>query len=141
MRASLVAAPLVVAAGLCLTACGGSDDVATDPPASSSSPDNSPPADPAPSTTDPAQTCADLYHPPGQLLLRAIEFVHGRSAGDPVAEAAEIVAGLSAVADTAEPRFDADLAIVRTAVDQEQDLTSFDAATDRLAQACATYGE
>ena len=165
MRSS-VAAVLVLLGGLGLTGCGGSDDpggaddvahaptsaVSTSPtPAPSTSP-SSPAADPTPSRMDTGETCVALYHPPDQLVPRAIEFVHGRPAGDPVSEARQLTAGLSTVAGTADPTLAADIAIVRISVDTQraiaqsdagtkQDLTSFAAATDRLAQACATYGE
>ena len=157
MRLSLVHVVLVLVGGMCLAGCGGSDDAdgaATEPTvaAGSSTSPSATSVDPTPSRADVEQTCVDLYHPPAQLVPRAIVFVQGSSTGDPVAEADEIVSGLSTVAGTADPTLAADIAIVRIAVDTQravaqsgtetaQDLTSFNASTRRLAQACAPYGE
>jgi hypothetical protein len=145
-------AVLVLLGGLGLTGCGGSDaagsdDVTSDPTSSPSSP-----APSTPSRADTGETCEALYQPPDQLVPHAIEFVHGRTVRDPASEARQITAGLSAVAATTVPSLAADIAVVRISVDTQralaesgsdadQDLASFDAATDRLAQACATYGK
>jgi hypothetical protein len=160
VHTSVVPVTLVLLGVLCLNGCDGSDDAATEPSVASSpsSPSSTPTSQPSataadpPSRSDTAQTCADLYYPPAQLIPRAIELVHGSAAGDPVAEAKEIAAGLSTVAGTADPGLAADVAIVRvgvdtrralaqSGVDHDPDLRSFDAAAHRLDTACATYGE
>ncbi|GAA1790560.1 hypothetical protein GCM10009795_040290 [Nocardioides hankookensis] len=156
MRPALAAVLVVLVGALGLAGCAGSDDpgLADDSGTSevTASPTPATTPSPAPSRGDTGQTCAGLYHPPDQLVPRAIELVHGNTTGDPVAEAADLVTGLSNVAATADPMLAADIAVVRISVDTQraavqsgvessQDLTSFDAAVRRLGKACASYGE
>lgn len=124
----------------------------------------------SPSTTDPAtptplpsitangkavsvqKTCDELYHPPGQWMPRANEFVHGSPSADPASEAGEIVDGLADVAGHALGPLADDIAIVRVAVDDQRaslesdtgagpDVAAFDAAGRRLAHHCEFYND
>ena len=98
------------------------------------------------------KTCAELYHPPGQWMPRANEFVNGSPSADPVADAGEIVGGLADVAGHALGPLADDIAIVRIAVDDQRaslesgsgagpDVAAFNAAGRRLAHHCEFYND
>jgi hypothetical protein len=160
MRAPFVAlAGLVLAGSLLVVGCGSDDaETATDPGASDSAsvtPSESPSATPsATASVKPVsvqKTCAELYHPPAQLMPRAIEFVHGSPSAEDASDAEELVSGLTAVEDHSLGPLAEDIAIAREAVDTQQDavesgsdgpeLPAFDAATHRLGHHCEFYND
>lgn len=143
MRLAL-AVPLLAVAAL-LAGCGddSGDATAGDPttPASTSS---------SPSPTEKPvsaqRTCAELYHPPDQLMPRAIEFVHGSPSAEGSGEANELVTGLAAAEAHALEPLAVDIAVTRETVeaklDGEQPPTGdFDKAVNRLAAHCELYND
>ncbi len=152
MRRPLIAlAGLVLAAGA-LAGCG--DDTGTtasDPgPTATSSPASEPPSGtPTEAAVSVRKTCAELYHPPAQLMPRAIEYVHGSPSAEGSAEAEQLVTALAGVEGHSLGPLAEDIAVVREAVDARRaaagsggsGLKSFDAATHRLAGHCEFYND
>lgn len=106
---------------------------------------------PAPAPVRLREACAELYHPPAQLMPRAIELVHGSPAAEGPAGAADLVTALAHAAGRAPASLAADLAVVRTSVDAQRtaeksgsggpDLEAFDAASRHLADRCQRFND
>lgn len=162
MRRPLAALAGLVLAASVLAGCGddggttAADPGATGTPAASSeAPTETPAETPADGSTEGTvsvrKTCAELYRPPGQLMPRAIEFVHGSPSADDVAEAAELVAALAAAEGHALGPLAEDIVVVREAVDAQRaaaesgsggpEMAPFDAAGNRLARHCELYND
>ncbi|WP_284534207.1 hypothetical protein [Nocardioides sp. T2.26MG-1] len=109
------------------------------------------PTTPAPEPVTLRAACAELYHPPAQLMPRAIELVHGSPSAEGPAGAEELVSALADAAGRAPASLAADLAVVRTSVDARRtaeesgsggpDLEAFDAASSRLAGHCKRFND
>ena len=144
MRLSVAA--LLVALPLALAACG--DETATSgdeptPSASTSTPAESP--SPTEKPVKAQRTCAELYHPPAQLMPRAIELVHDSPSGD-AAAASELAAGLTESEGHALGPLAEDITVVRTQVEavgagESPDLAAFDEAANGLARNCEIYND
>jgi hypothetical protein len=144
MRLALVV-PLLAAAAL-LAGCGddSGDATAGDPTtgAASSSASPSPSAKPVSSQ----KTCAELYHPPGQLMPRAIELVHGSPSTGDTAAADDLVSGLSEAESHALEPLALDIAVAREGVEStvagdQPSMSEFDHAVNRLASHCELYND
>jgi hypothetical protein len=151
-------APLSVLAGLLLaallTGCGddtGDAKVAADPSPSQTGSTASPSGAATQKPVSVQRTCADLYHPPAQLMPRAIEFVHGSPSAEDASSAEDIVSGLATAEARALGPLAEDIAVVGAAVDAQReavqsgtdgpDVKSFDAAANRLAHHCELYND
>lgn len=155
MRAHLVALAGLALAATLLAGCGDdSGDTATDPsePASespSTTLSESPSEEPTQKPVSVQKTCAELYHPPEQLMPRAIEFVHGSPSAEDAADAEDIVTGLAEVEGHSLGPLAEDIVITRVAVDTQRaalesgsdgpDLKEFDGAVNQLARHCELY--
>jgi hypothetical protein len=157
MRHPLAALPGLVLLGSVLAGCG--DDggtTATDPgPSESPSVSSQSSAEPsAGASEEPVsvrKTCAELYHPPAQLMPRAIEFVHGSPSAETVPQAEELISGLAAAEGHALGPLAEDITVVREAVDAKRaaaqtdadgpEVAPFDAASNRLARHCELYND
>jgi hypothetical protein len=136
--------------------------MATDPgvfESASVTPSDSPSMSPTMSPTETAsvkpvsvqKTCAELYHPPEQLMPRAIEFVHGSPSAEDAIDAEALVTGLAEVEGHSLGPLAEDIAIARESVDTQRaaiesgsagpDLPAFDAAGRRLAHHCEFYND
>lgn len=139
-----IAVPMVAVAAL-LAGCG--DDTGattagdpTTPTATSGSP--SP-------TTKPVsvrRSCAELYHPPDQLMPRAIELVHGSPSAEDTARADDLVTGLADAEGHALGPLAVDIATTREGVEaviagERPGVADFDKAVNRLARHCALYND
>ena len=137
-----IAVPMVAVAAL-LAGCGDDtgDATAGDP--------TTPAATSASPTTKPVgvqRTCAELYHPPDQLMPRAIELVHGSPSAEDTSAADDLVTGLSDAEGHALEPLAVDIAVAREAVEAtiagEQPATAdFDKAVNRLARHCELYND
>lgn len=97
------------------------------------------------------KTCAELYHPPAQLMPRAIEFVHGSPSAEDSSEAEELVTALADAQGHALGPLAEDIAVVREAVDAQRvagesgsdgpAVAPFDTAANRLARNCEIYND
>lgn len=158
MRRTLAALAGLVLSASVLAGCGDDEGTtATDPgpsetpAASSESPADAPTDGSTEATVSVRKTCAELYRPPGQLMPRAIEFVHGSPSADDAAEAAELVSSLATAEGHALGPLAEDIVIVREAVDAERaaaesgtggpEMGPFDAAVNRLARHCELYND
>ena len=143
MRLQL-AVPLLAVAAL-LVGCGDEtgDTTAGDPTtpaATSSSP--SPTAKPVSAQ----RTCAELYHPPQQLMPRAIEFVHGSPSAESSDQADDLVAGLTEAEGHALEPLAVDIATAREGVEaklagEQPSMSDFDKAVNRLGGHCELYND
>lgn len=153
MRRHLAALAGAVLVASVLAGCG--DDAgttATDPGPSPSTPDPGQSADqPSEEPVSVRKTCAELYHPPAQLMPRAIEFVHSSPAAEDSSQAEELVTGLDLARGRALGPLAEDVAVVREAVEAQRaaaesgsegpEVAPFDAAANRLARHCEIYND
>lgn len=147
MRRSFAA--LLVALPFALAACGSDTGTASDEPtlaASSSTPAATPTATASAKPVSVQRTCAQLYHPPAQLMPRAIELVHGSPSAEDPSDADELAAGLVAVQARALGPLAEDIAVVVTQVQavgagQEPDVATFDKSSNTLAHHCEMYND
>ena len=153
MRRPLAALAGAVLVASVLAGCG--DDggtTATDPGPTSTTSASSQPADPpSEEPVSARKTCAELYHPPAQLMPRAIEFVHGSPSAEDASEAEELETALAEAEGRALGPL-AELVVVvreavgaqRAAVESDADgpgVAPFDAAANRLARHCEIYND
>ena len=149
--AALAGAALIASV---LAGCGddGGGTTATDPGPSPSTSAPSQSADqPAEEPVSVRKTCAELYHPPAQLMPRAIEFVHGSPSAEDASEAEELETALAEAEGHALGPL-AELVVVvreavgaqRAAVESDADgpgVAPVDAAANRLARHCEIYND
>jgi hypothetical protein len=138
-----IAVPLIAVAAL-LAGCGDDtgDATAGDPTASATPSSATPTAKPV----SVQRSCAELYHPPHQLMPRAIEFVHGSPSAEDSDQANDLVAGLAEAGGHALGPLAVDIATTREGVEAKLDgdqpsLADFDKAVNRLARHCALYSD
>jgi len=142
MRLQLVAALALLP--LALVGCGdatGDGATGTDP-TPSASPPTSAASSPAAEPVSARATCAELYHPPAQLMQHAIDLIHGSPSAEDSSAGNDLVAGLAGAGSHALAILAVDIETTRTAVaaklaGQQPDLRSFDQAVNRLARHCA----
>jgi hypothetical protein len=145
MRRSLAA--LVVALPLALAACGSdTGTTADDPTPSASSPAATPTATASVKPVSVQRTCARLYHPPAQLMPRAIELVHGSPSAEDASAATELAAGLAEAQAHALGPLAEDIAVVVTGVEavgagETPDTAAFDKAANGLGRSCELYND
>ena len=148
MRLSVVA--LLVALPLALAGCGDETATSGDEPTPSASTSTSAPAESPSPTEKPVsarRTCAELYHPPAQLMPRAIELVHDSPSGeDADAAATELSGGLADSEGHALGPLAEDIAVVRAQVEavgagEQPDLAAFDEAANGLGRNCEIYND
>lgn len=144
----------VLLSGALLTGCGDDDGAATDAPTASGSSSSAGAPSSATPTAKPVsvqKTCGELYHPPAQLMPRAIELVHASPSAEDASSAGEIVDGLAEVEGHSLGPLAEDIAVVRDGVDRQRsaagdggdapDVKAFDAAANRLARHCEFYND
>lgn len=153
MRRPLAALAGAVLVASVLTGCG--DDggtTATDPgPTDAASTSSRPTDQPSEEPVSVRKTCAELYHPPAQLMPRAIEFVHGSPSAEDPAEAEELVGALADAEGHALGPLAELIVVVREGVDAQRaagesgsagpEVAPFDAAANRLARHCEIYND
>ena len=142
---------LVLVAGV-LAGCGDDGDTtATDPGPTGSTSASAAPSDQPQDPVSVRKTCAELYHPPAQLMPRAIEFVHRSPSAESGPEAEELIARLAAAEGHALGPLAEDIAVGRAAVEAQRaaaesgaggpEMAPFDAAGNRLAGHCELYND
>ena len=136
-----IAVPMVAVAAL-LAGCGDDTGDATADPATPAATSASPTAKPV----GVQRSCAELYHPPDQLMPRAIELVHGSPSAEDTARADDLVAGLSEAEGHALEPLAVDIAVAREGVEaviagEQPSLADFDKSVNRLARHCALYND
>ncbi|HEU5035563.1 MAG TPA: hypothetical protein VFT70_01060 [Nocardioides sp.] len=142
-----IAVPMAALATLAalLSGCGDDtgDTTAGDPTAPASTAGT-----PSPSTEPVSvrKTCAELYRPPGQLMPRAIELVHGSPSAEDTAKADDLVAGLAAAEAQAAETLAVDIVTTREGVEarvggEQPVLAEFDQAVNRLGHHCELYND
>jgi hypothetical protein len=136
-----IAVPLVAVAAL-LAGCGDDtgDGTAAEPTASPTS------ASPSVEPVSAQKSCAELYRPPGQLLPRAIELVHGSPSAEDTARADDLVSGLTTAEGHALEALATDIAVAREGVEatiagEQPAVGDFDKAVNRLARHCELYND
>jgi hypothetical protein len=139
-----IAVPLIAVAAL-LAGCGDDtgDATAGDPTAPAATSGSPSPSE---EPVGVRKTCAELYHPPDQLMPRAIELVHGSPSAEDTARAADLVAGLAAAEGHALGPLAVDIATTRTGVEatiagERPAVADFDKAVNRLARHCELYND
>jgi hypothetical protein len=136
-----IAVPMVAVAAL-LAGCGDDTGDATADPATPAATSASPTAEPV----GVQRSCAELYHPPDQLMPRAIELVHGSPSAEDTARADDLVAGLGEAEGHALEPLAVDIAVAREGVEaviagEQPSLADFDKAVNRLARHCELYND
>src|SRR6478609_6744856 len=150
MRLSVAAT--LLALPLALAACGSDTGTAADEPtpsaapASASTPAATPTATASAKPVSAQRTCAQLYHPPAQLMPRAIELVHGSPSAEDPSDADELAAGLVAAQARALGPLAEDIAVVVAQVQavgagEEPDVATFDTSSNTLAHHCEIYND
>lgn len=145
MRLSVAA--LLLTLPLALAGCG--DETATsgdDPTSSAPTPTPAASASPSEKPVKAQRTCAELYHPPAQLMPRAIELAHDSPSAEDADAAAELAAGLAEAEGHALGPLAEDIAVVRAGIEQvgageSPDLAAFDKAANGLARNCEIYND
>lgn len=148
----LYVAALLVALPLALAACGdetatSGDEPTPTPTASASTPTPAESPSPTGKPVSARRTCAELYHPPAQLMPRAIELVHDSPSGETAdAAASELAGGLAEAEAHALGPLAEDIVVVRAQVEavgagEVPDLAAFDEAANGLGRNCEIYND
>lgn len=141
-----IAVPLVAVAAL-LAGCGDDtgDATAGDPTASAPTSSAGSPS-PSEEPVSVQKSCAELYHPPQQLMPQAIEFVHGSPSAESSGRAGDLVTALAAAEAHALEPLAVDIATTREGVSaklagERVSLGEFDKAVNTLARHCELYND
>ncbi|MGY2702327.1 MULTISPECIES: hypothetical protein [unclassified Nocardioides] len=141
-----IAVPLLAVATL-LVGCGDDtgDATAGDPTGGAPTSSATSPS-PSEKPVGVQRSCAELYHPPQQLMPRAIDFVHGSPSAQDSGRADDLVAGLADAEGHALEPLAVDIATTREGVESKlsggaPSMAEFDKAVNRLARHCELFGD